>query len=94
MSRTRGSLIVAVTLAIGVALGAFVANAYDQEHMDVALEHLQQARAQLQQGAHDKGGHRARAVGLVDQAINEVREGIQYANQHPHGGKRRDRDND
>ena len=53
-----------------------------QPKMHRALEHLEQAKTNLQEGAHDKGGHRERALQLVDQAIAEVNEGIKYAIQH------------
>ena len=53
-----------------------------QPKMHRALEHLEQAKTNLQEGAHDKGGHRERALQLVDQAIAEVNEGIKYAVQH------------
>ena len=37
---------------------------------------LQQAVNELNQAEHDKGGHRENAVGLVQQAINQVNQGI------------------
>ena len=40
---------------------------------------LQAARAELIQARPNKGGHRDRAISLVDQAINETRAGINYA---------------
>lgn len=89
MRRLRGGLIVAATLATGISMGAFVAHAIDQPHMDAALGHLRQARESLQQAAANKGGHRANAINLINQAIQEVRLGIQYANQHPNQGQRR-----
>jgi hypothetical protein len=46
--------------------------------MTAALEHLQAARAELERASHNKGGHRERALGLVDQAIRQVQEGEAY----------------
>jgi hypothetical protein len=43
-----------------------------------ALRALQNARAHLQRGAHDFGGHRARALQLTDQAIQECHEALRY----------------
>jgi len=37
---------------------------------------LQQAVNELNQAEHDKGGHRENAVGLAQQAINQVNQGI------------------
>ncbi|MGZ5896990.1 MAG: hypothetical protein ACXWJ6_12150 [Xanthobacteraceae bacterium] len=60
------------SLGIGYALGA-------QPHMDEALVLLQSARAELARAEPNKGGHRERALGLIDQAIEQVREGIAFA---------------
>jgi hypothetical protein len=53
-----------------------------QPEMQAALEHLRQAKENLEKGAHDKGGHRVRALELVNQAIAEVNAGIEYAIHH------------
>jgi hypothetical protein len=54
----------------------------DQPHMQAAREHLQQARGALDRAEPNKGGHRERAIELVDQAINEVNAGIEFARTH------------
>jgi hypothetical protein len=54
----------------------------DQPHMQVARDHLQQARASLDRAEANKGGHRERAIELVDQALAQVNEGIEYARTH------------
>jgi hypothetical protein len=59
----------------GMALGR-------QPHMQAALEHLRDARNELQEASHDKGGHRAKAIDLVNQAIDDVQAGIRYDNRH------------
>jgi hypothetical protein len=59
-----------------VAIAAQPAQASSQPHMDAALGLLQQARAELQQALHNKGGHRVRAINLIDQTIREVNAGI------------------
>jgi hypothetical protein len=40
---------------------------------------LQSARGELAAATPNKGGHRERAMGLIDQAIGEVRAGIAFA---------------
>jgi hypothetical protein len=47
--------------------------------MEAALSHLHSARAELESAAPNKGGHRARAIEIVNQAIAEVQAGIDYA---------------
>lgn len=54
----------------------------DQPHMQAALEALRQAKAHLEQAAHDKGGHREAAIKALNDAIKHTEEGIRYANQH------------
>lgn len=51
----------------------------DQPNMEAALEHLRHARADLERATADKGGHRANAIRLVNQAIEEVNLGIAAA---------------
>jgi hypothetical protein len=53
-----------------------------QPNMQTALDELQAARSELEAASSDKGGHRVAAISLVDQAIDQVREGIRYANVH------------
>ena len=48
----------------------------DQPHMQAALSALQNARDSLNRADADKGGHRAKALGLVNDAISEVQKGI------------------
>ena len=47
--------------------------------MDAALALLQNTRGELEAAVPNKGGHRERAIGLVDQAIVQVRESIAFA---------------
>jgi len=71
------TVILALALAV-VLLGGFLVGraSAGQPHMRAALDHLQIARAQLQQAEPDKGGHRVKAIALVEDAIGEVRAGI------------------
>jgi hypothetical protein len=70
----------AVVLASTLALGACIGNAVAQQpHMNAALDALRTARAELVAATPNKGGHRARAITLVNQAIDETNAGIRYA---------------
>ncbi len=50
-----------------------------QPEMMAALDHLRQAQQQLQSAYANQGGHRQRAMQLIDQAIAEVQQGMEYA---------------
>ena len=65
--------IAAALVAAGFAAGAAYAA---QPRMRAALGYLQNAKAELQAAAADKGGHRLRAIELVNQAMGEVQAGI------------------
>ena len=52
----------------------------DQPNMRSALEHLQNAKRNLQSATADKGGHRQNAIELINRAIDEVNRGIAAAN--------------
>ena len=56
------------------------ATARPQPYMQQALDRLQNARDLLRNADADKGGHRVNAMNLIDQAMREVRAGIQYSN--------------
>src|SRR4051812_27036640 len=56
----------------------------DQPNMESARANLQNAKANLLTAEHNKGGHRANALRLVNEAIAEVNRGIAYARRHNH----------
>ena len=58
------------------------ASAVDQPHMHAALESLRSAAHELEAASQDKGGHRARAMRLVRDAISECERGIEYDRRH------------
>jgi hypothetical protein len=62
---------IAASMGIGYAIGA-------QPHMTASMGLLQSARAELAAATPNKGGHREKAMGLIDQAIGEVRAGIAF----------------
>ncbi len=55
-----------------------------EPHMSAALGHLEQAKAELEKAMPNKGGHRERALELVNQALQQVQEGEAY---YEHGGR-------
>ncbi len=63
---------IAGSVGVGYAIGA-------QPHMNETIALLQSARAELVKATPNKGGHRERALGLIDQAIGEVRAGAAFA---------------
>jgi hypothetical protein len=56
--------------------------AIHEPHMSAAFGHLEQAKAELEKAAPNKGGHRERAMQLVDQAMQQIQEGERYAQEH------------
>jgi hypothetical protein len=73
----RKSLLVVSSLVVLFVIGCVTGRG--QPHMQAALDHLQAAKTELQSAVADKGGHRVRAIALVDQAMGEVQAGIEYA---------------
>jgi Tfp pilus assembly protein PilX len=72
MKTLRTSLVL-VTLIGAMGLQSAWA---DQPNMRAALSHLREAKAALQRAEHNKGGHRARAIEIINRAIAEVDAGI------------------
>ena len=73
-------LLVIITLAGGYLVGC--ATGGGQPHMNAALDELQGARSELEAAESDKGGHRVKAIGLINEAIGEVQAGIEFARSH------------
>jgi hypothetical protein len=74
------------TLLLLAGMGLFAQNhqmARHEPHMSAAIGHLRQAKEELQRAAPNKGGHREKAMELVNQAIQQIEEGEQYDEQHP-----------
>jgi hypothetical protein len=67
------ALVLTGTLAAGMFIGQAVAQ---QPHMYAALDALRTARSELQAALANKGGHRVKAIALIDQAIEETNAGI------------------
>jgi hypothetical protein len=83
VTTTRLWTLAATVLATALLVLTFCAgraSALPQPNMEAALGHLEQARAALERPDHDKGGFRAKALELTNQAIAAVREGIASGN--------------
>jgi hypothetical protein len=66
----------AATLTAGVYIGQALAA---QPHMQAALDDLRAARSELLAAEHNKGGHRAEALRLTNEAISEAEAGVASA---------------
>ena len=73
------SFALASALAISLVPGV---GADPQPKMRDALDHLQNAERALQNAAHDKGGHRVKALELTQAAIGQVKAGIKFDNRN------------
>ena len=81
--RSRALAIFTLLLvAIGLVYAQTHRTAIHEPHMSAAYGHLEQARAELERSTPNKGGHRERAMQLVDQAMQQIQEGEQYYQQH------------
>ena len=72
-------LLLTLILAVGFIAGQLSAA---QPQMQAALTNLKQARGNLNRATSDKGGHRERALSLVNDAIDQVERGIAYDRRH------------
>ena len=72
--------IIRTGLVILLLVSAFVAGQLSakQPQMNAALKQLRAAKSSLQRATPDKGGHRERALDLVNAAIDQVERGIAY----------------
>jgi hypothetical protein len=73
-----------VALLSVLLLAGIVGATPDQPNMQSAKVNLQNARAQLQAASPNKGGHRAKAMGLINAAITEVNKGISFRRRNAH----------
>jgi hypothetical protein len=87
------SVIVAVVLVIGLVLGLSPL-AFTQERrppltraglhqIHAAAKALEQAKRHLERAEHKFGGHRVKALDLVKQAEEEVKQAVEYAKANP-----------
>lgn len=81
VSRKYSLFAATAALLLGLGVGSYL-QAEAQPHMRAALEALHSAKQSLTKADHDKGGHRAKALELVNAAIAEVEQGVRFDNQH------------
>ena len=83
MKTSRSRIIVAFLLCAVLVSGFLLGRASaDQPHMQAALEHLRLAKGELEKADVDKGGHRVKALALVNNAITQVEKGIEFDRHH------------
>lgn len=73
------------SFALAAVLAATLASsviAEPQPNMQAALNSLRSAANSLEKADRDKGGHRAKALQLTRQAIDQVQAGIKFDNKH------------
>jgi hypothetical protein len=85
LNRRRLALLAAGAAALGAVGAATSAEAY-QGNMERSLSSLFDAMASLREASSNKGGHRVKAMALIQQAIEEIQAGIEYANERGGGG--------
>ncbi|MEP0787716.1 MULTISPECIES: hypothetical protein [Cyanophyceae] len=86
LSISRAALVAVVlgtTLGGGFWAGQATTQREYQPRMRSALANLKEAKTHLEKASIDKGGHRAAALRLTNQAITEVNRGIEYDQQNP-----------
>lgn len=78
--RSRPQLLRVIgTLAVSAAVFSVGGAQAYQGNMERTIAALQEALHSLREATPDKGGHKATAVNLVQQAIGEVQAGIDFA---------------
>jgi competence protein ComGC len=75
-------LVISVMLLLTCSVVSAAEKKVDQPHMANAVEQLEKARMELETAAKNKGGHREKAIALVNQAIAQVKQGMQYAREN------------
>jgi len=73
----KGVLAFWLSLVLTISLMALPTN-IDQPNMKAARNNLNQAKGNLNKATPDKGGHRNKALALVNDAIAQVNKGIAY----------------
>ena len=65
---------------VSAFVGGFASQALAEKQpmMAKALNNLEDAKRALEGATADKGGHRVKAIGLVNDAIAEVKSGIEF----------------
>ena len=78
-----------IIVFLAVLMFVSFTNALDQPMMMAARNDLNKAEKSLRKATADKGGHRARAMDLITQAVNEVNRGIEFDRSTPRDRRRK-----
>ena len=80
----RRSILVPGLFILLLLLGylAGCASGGGQPHMQSAMDHLKSARNELNAAEVNKGGHRERAISLINDALDQVQRGMDFAATH------------
>jgi hypothetical protein len=81
-SRRQVLTVAAGALAASSVLATATKALAEQGNMERALGELRGALQSLREATPDKGGHKATAVRLIEQAVTEVQAGIDFAAKH------------
>lgn len=79
---------IVLNMFTAVLMCASLAIALDQPNMTAARGDLNKAEGSLRKATADKGGHREKALNLIERAITEINRGIEYDRNHNSPGKR------
>jgi hypothetical protein len=71
---------VLVCLTLGLASSGWTAERHPE--IRAAQRDLASAKGHLQRAARDFGGHRAKAVALIEQAQEELRQAVEFDRKH------------
>ncbi len=74
-------VVLAIALAFPLAL-ALQGQGRRHPRIRAARQALAEAHNQLQNAAHDFGGHRVRAMRLIEEAQGQLRQAVEWANHH------------
>ena len=81
MRNTLVAFLCGALFAVALMFSTKVVSAAPPEphpEINAALTHLEQAKANLERGAHDFGGHRVKALEHTNQAIAECNQALRY----------------
>jgi hypothetical protein len=82
MISRRSVLSAALALPLVGSLTARAGETGPQPEMHAAIKSLENAKKHLASATSDKGGHRGKAMRLIDQAVAHVQQGIEYDRKH------------
>jgi len=69
-------------LCAGLVLALAIPSSADQPNMEEAMAKLEQAKDALEHATPDKGGHRVEAIRLINDAMSQVKQGMEYDRSH------------